>query len=184
MDTTSTKCALFLSPAQQDFTIEDTTQFISQLKDIGLIAEEIPNQNNTFYTGKRYLDYIAYMGCSPAIQFEANENSNNFCHVKIHHYDRTKLIVSQIQARAPHCPHCGKPVKDWLSYKSEEIIKCNLCNTAANIAEFNWRKMAGYARVFIEITDIFPKEAIPQQILLDELSRICETDWSYFYSCH
>lgn len=184
MDTTSAKCALFLSPAQQDFTIEDAKRFTSQLKDIGLIAEEIPNKKNVYFTGKRYLDYIAYMGCSPAIQFEADESSNNFCHVKIHHYDKAKLIVSQIQARSPHCPNCSKPVKDWLNNRTEETINCSLCNTAANIAEFNWRKMAGYARVFIEITDIFPKEAVPQQILLDELSRVCEIDWSYFYSCH
>jgi hypothetical protein len=43
--------------------------------------------------------------------------------------------------------------------------------------------MAGYARLFIEITDIFPKEAIPQQLLLDKLSAIARTDWQYFYSC-
>jgi len=43
--------------------------------------------------------------------------------------------------------------------------------------------MAGYAQLFIEITDIFPKEAIPQQLLLDKLSDITNVDWQYFYSC-
>jgi hypothetical protein len=43
--------------------------------------------------------------------------------------------------------------------------------------------MAGYAQLFIEITDIFPREAIPQQILLDKLASITDVEWLYFYSC-
>ena len=183
MNTSTSRCSLFLSPAQSNFTIENKSQFASQLENIGLIAGKIPDQNNAFFTGKRYLDYITYLGCSPAIQFEPDETSDSFCHVKIHHYDNAELVVSQIQARAPHCPNCNKPVKNWAHNKTEETIDCELCNTTSNIGEFNWRKMAGYARVFIEITDIFPKEAIPQQILLDELNQMCTTDWSYFYSC-
>ncbi len=156
---------------------------MTQLQNIGLIAEAISERKDSYYAGARFLDYIAYMGCSPAIQFEASDISNNFCHIKIHQYDSAKLIVSRIQTRAPHCPHCRKPVKNWLNTKTEITIRCDLCNTTANIGDFNWRKMAGYAQLFIEITDIFPKEAIPQQILLDKLGEIFDTDWQYFYSC-
>jgi hypothetical protein len=46
-----------------------------------------------------------------------------------------------------------------------------------------WRKMAGYAHLFIEITDVFPKEAIPQTLLLDSLTDMSHTGWTYFYSC-
>lgn len=182
MNTTS-QCALFLCPEQHDFTVNDIALFISQLRDSEFISNAVTDQENSFYTGERFLDYIAYMGCSPAIQFETNETSNNFCHIKIHQYASAKLIVSQMQSRAPHCPNCSKPVKNWLSTKTSETISCELCNTTASIADFNWRKMAGYAQLFIEITDIFPKEAIPQQILLDKLSLAFNTKWTYFYSC-
>jgi hypothetical protein len=60
---------------------------------------------------------------------------------------------------------------------------CDQCQTRSTIEEFNWRKMAGYARLFIEITDIFPKEAIPQQLLLNILSATFNADWQYFYAC-
>ncbi len=183
MNSGTSQCALFLCPEQHNFTVKNISQFVTQLQDNGLISEAITEQENSFFTGERFLDYISYMGCSPAIQFEASETSNNFCHIKIHQYDTEKLIVSQIQSRAPHCPNCSKPVKNWLTNKTEETISCELCNTTANIGDFNWRKMAGYARVFIEVTDIFPKEAIPQQILLDQLAGISKTDWLYFYSC-
>lgn len=183
MSTSTSPCALYLYPKQHDFTIKDLAQFVTQLQGIGLIAATVTEQDSSFFTGERFLDYIAYMGCSPAIQFEATETSNNFCHINIHQYDTAKLIVSQKQTRNPHCPNCKKPVKDWLSNKTEETISCGLCNTTANIENFNWRKMAGYARIFIEITDIFPKEAIPQQILLEQLTVISKTNWLYFYSC-
>ncbi len=183
MNSSTSTCALYLCPGQQDFTLRDISTFVTQLQQNGLISEAITERENSFFAGQRFLDYVAYMGCSPAIQFEASDTSKNFCHIKIHQYDTAKLIVSQKQSRAPHCPNCNRPVKDWLHNKTEETIRCNLCNTTANIGDFNWRKMAGYARVFIEITDIFPKEAIPQQILLDKLTGICKTDWLYFYSC-
>ena len=183
MSTSTSPCALYLCPKQHDFTINDLPKFVTQIQDIGLIAAPVDEQDSSFFTGERFLDYIAYMGCSPAIQFEASATGENFCQVIIHHYDPAKLIVSQTQARDPHCPNCNKPVKDWLANKTEETISCGSCNTTANIENFNWRKMAGYARVFIEITDVFPKEAIPQQILLDKLTGLCKTDWLYFYSC-
>jgi hypothetical protein len=183
MSLSTSPCALYLCPKQHDFTIRDLPQFIIQLQHIGLIAAPVAGQDSGFFTGERFLDYIAYMGCSPAIQFEAPAADENFCQVIIHRYDAAKLIVSQTQTRDPHCPNCSKPVKDWLAYKTEETISCRSCNTTANIAEFDWRKMAGYARIFIEITDVFPKEAIPQQILLDKLTGLCKTDWLYFYSC-
>jgi len=184
MHSTTSKCGLFLHPAQADFSIENSALFVSQLQNIGLIAKELTKEKNTFYTGERYLDFIAYMGCSPTIQFEASDSCEDFCHVRIHSYNTKKLIVSQIQRRAPHCPCCNKPVKNWLDTKTEETITCTLCNNTSNIEQFNWRKMAGYAHVFIEVTDIFPKEAIPQQVLLDELNKACKTEWSYFYSCN
>lgn len=184
MSTTTAKCALFLSPAEKDFIITDPEEFIGKLQDIGLIAEKLPDQINAFYTGQRYLDHIAYMGCSPAIQFEASKKSNDFCHVIIHHYDKPELLVSQTQTRAPHCPNCSKPIKDWQDMLTDDTINCGLCHTVSNFGELNWRKMAGYARVFIEITDIFPKEATPQQTLLKLLSDACDTEWLYFYNCH
>lgn len=183
MSINNSKCALFLCPKQHDFTIENTPQFIAELQNCGLIASAINDRENSFYTGERYLDFIAYMGCAPAIQFEASDTRDDFCHINIHQHASAQLIVSQMQTRAPHCPNCSKPVKDWLDNRTQETIHCSSCNNSAGINEFDWRKMGGYSRIFIEITDIFPKEAIPQQILFDKLTGICKTDWSFFYSC-
>ncbi|MDT8282587.1 MAG: hypothetical protein RQ982_07210, partial [Gammaproteobacteria bacterium] len=98
-------------------------------------------------------------------------------------YDTAKLIVNKSQDRALHCPKCQQAVKNWQQHKTDTTIRCNHCDTISNIEDFNWRKMAGIARLFIEVTDIFPKEAIPQKLLLDKLADLTDIEWTYFYSC-
>jgi len=185
MNQTFGQCSLYLYPEQHNFTPNDILSFISALQDINFISQpiNIKVSDYRFFTGNSFLDYIAYMGCAPAIQFEAGKNNSKFCHVNILHFDSAKLMHSQTQARAPHCPNCQKPVKNWTGNKTQSQIMCDQCNTMSNFEEYNWRKMAGYARLFIEITDIFPKEAIPQQLLLDKLANISDTNWLYFYNC-
>jgi len=189
MSTVTGQGSLFLCPSQSDFALDNISGLVSALQVAGFIAHPLhaTRENNAFFTGDHYLDYVAYMGCSPSIQFDISSTSgnpdSNFCHVKIHLYDTERLIVSQQHARAPHCPGCSKPVKNWQDNRIGTQILCDQCNRLAAIEDYNWRKMAGYARLFIEITDIFPKEAIPQQLLLDTLKSFSKTGWLYFYSC-
>ena len=189
MNSSYAHCSLFLHPEQDDFLIKDFSALIAALQKIEFISQKINAEKaeNIFFTGSKYLDYIAYLGCAPSIQFDASannsDNSSDFCFIKIHNYKSARLIHSQKQARAPQCPHCNKPVKNWQQNKTSSTIHCDLCHSTFNIEAFNWRKMAGYAQLFIEITDIFPKEAIPQKTLLDKLSNITNADWQYFYSC-
>ena len=185
MSSTHGNCSLYLIPEQPDFTVKDLSTLVSALQDIGLISKKINPQVDDFnyFSGSKFLDYISYMGCAPAIQFEAIDGNDNFCFIKLQQYDAAELIYSKAQSRAPHCPSCNKPVRNWLQNRDGTAILCDSCGTTSGIEKFDWRKMAGYARLFIEITDIFPKEAMPQQLLLDKLSSISRTDWQYFYSC-
>jgi len=185
MSSTHDNCSLFLCPKRSAFTVDDFTSFVNALRQTGFISQIINQQTNShhYMTGEKYLDYIAYMGCAPTIQFESSDRNENFCFIKLHQYQRAELLFSQKQSRAPHCPHCRKPAKQWQDTKTANTIKCIQCDVTSNIEDFDWRKMAGFAQLFIEITDIFPKEAIPQQLLLDKLSDISNAEWQYFYSC-
>ena len=179
-------CSLYLCPISPHFFLTDHLSFIKKLRTIEFIAQPLEKQTaekNSFFVGRKYLDYIAYMGCSPAIQFDSSDNNENFCHIKIQQFDSAKLISSKLQNRAPHCPHCKQLIKNWQQHLTDSQLKCDLCKTSSGLEEFNWRKNGGYARIFIEITDIFPKEALPQQTLLDKLALASDTDWQYFYSC-
>ena len=184
MDSTNGQCSLFLCPAQHDFTLNNDS-LITVLQAIGLLSNKINTDEpeHRYYTGDQFLNHISYMGCAPTTQFEASDANTNFCFIEIHHYDKAKLIHSKKQVRAPHCPACRKPVKNWQKPSLATTIQCEACGTTSGIKAFDWRKMAGYARLFIEVTDIFPKEAIPQPGLLNRLNKAFDTEWLYFYSC-
>jgi len=189
LNSTNERCSLFLCPGQHDFILNDDSALISLLQEIGFISKKIHPQEADlrYFTGDQFLNYVSYMGCAPAIQFEASEAKPDFCFIEMHRYDSAKLICSNKQAREPHCPVCSKPVKNWQHQTTAKptatTILCEACGTTSNIETFDWRKMAGYARLFIEITDIFPKEAIPQPTLLDKLAGVFGGECIYFYSC-
>lgn len=183
MNRSYSHCSLFLCPEQHDYLVHDISELTAMLREIGFIDTVIDDGNNAFSTGDSFLNYIAYMGCAPAIQFEAGDDESNFCYVKIHDYDDAELLYSKKQLKPPLCPQRNHLVNDWQQQLSSTTIYCPRCETSIAIEKFNWRRMAGYARLFIEITDVFPKEAIPQTALMDELDRLTGTGWSYFYSC-
>ncbi len=183
MHDTFGQCSLYLHSDSSNYTAQDITALLIELQNIHLISNKIKEHDTHYHAGENFLDYIAYMGCAPAIQFETSEDNKKFCYIKVHFYQDKKLISSKVQAKPPQCPTCKKPVKNWQEVVTEKSLFCENCNSMANIEEYNWRRMGGYAQLFIEITDIFPKEAIPQQSLLDKLSKITHSNWQYFYSC-
>lgn len=185
------RCSLFLTPVSSQFAIEDFDTFCTSLATTGLTGNAITNATETsaaeqrFVTGSKYLDLVAYMGCSPAINTEANEDEDAYCYIRVFQKEIPELIFCRTRSKPPACPQCKTPYPALKPVSSSDgtYLLCPQCGTRSTASEINWRKQAGYARLFIEITDIFPKEAIPQQSLLDTLQTISGTSWQYFYSC-
>ena len=164
---------------------KNIAQVALSLQHIGLIEQAIPGRDTAFYSGKKFLEYITYMGCAPHVEFRPTESSQTFCYIQLHSVSHATLIHSPKQARAPHCPGCGKPEKNWQQslVADETKIHCSHCHKAQPIEHYQWRKSAGMASFFIEITDIFPREAIPQKELLKALEALYQGNWQYFYYC-
>lgn len=191
------KCSLLLCPGDHNFQLENNETLIKLLQKIGFIAQPINISNNTqpvfseyrhyFYTGERYLDFINYLGCAPTIQFEASEDTGleneDFCFIKLHFYDTATLLHDDKLKRKPLCPLCNKPADNWQQEITATTITCDKCLRTSVIETYNWRKFAGFACLFIEITDIFPKEATPQPALLNLLEADTGIPWQYFYRC-
>jgi len=178
-------CSLYLYPERITPANETLADIIALLHQIGFIIKKLDDehQQQRYSTGDKYLDYIAYMGCSPAIDFETGTNKENFCSIKVHQYQNAQLIHSKIQLKPPQCSSCNKIIKNWQQNKTRTTLYCENCNSTVNIESINWRKMAGFSQLFIAITDIFPKEALPQPLLLEKLKALSKTEWRYFYSC-
>lgn len=166
------------------------------------------HDTNAYFTGDHYLELVNYLGCSPSVAFEPapdNHPGNQsgdpaFCHIRLHVSTQPGIINCRAQPKKPQCPHCNKPLASWQPGHGTAVqdpsrnlatshnnaltdLHCENCGNSASPHLFNWRKSAGVACIFVEITDIFPREAVPQDNLLNALENATGYRWQHFYAC-
>lgn len=130
--------------------------------------------------GDRLMDFINYLGCSPALSSGALEAS-----IKLFSYKTlTGMGAEPIETlRYPRCKH---PISNGpallADLQATARWTCPGCGQQGNADEINWRKSAGYSHYFIEISPIFPREALPSEALLTILQDNTKKPWSWFYS--
>ena len=174
--------SLYLYPKIPDWNT-DPESLISTLGEIGLIDKKIPDTSNCFFAGDELLNHITFLGCAPAIQFDATDDKPDFCFIRLINSKDIRMIHTSSLSRSPHCPHCTKTLKQWQELSIEEPWICPHCTHPAPAHTYDWRRTAGFACIFIEINDIYPKEAMPQPALLDKLASLTGIEWDYFYYC-
>lgn len=153
------------------------------LQQNGLIDSAIEGMQNGYSAGENFLQLITFMGCSPHIRFEPeNELDRGYCYITLTECDTPRILLSQ-HARPPRCHACKKPVgKTWQATVAQgRRITCPHCHQQQRPDQLGWRNDAGMGRLFIEIHNIFPGEAQPVPGLLQQLSGIDATPWRYFY---
>lgn len=170
--------------------IEHLTTFLSSIGLTGVaMRQNIYTRKLQYMTGDRFLDLIAFLGCSPNIKLEPDKDHQSFCHVNIFVNQGESLVFRQgTQTTSPRCPGCRKPLSDWrrlIDHNTTSLEKrmwlCPECGQEARPWQYDWRKTAGFGRCFIEITDIYPKEALPQATLLELLEKRFSMSWTWFY---
>ncbi len=171
--------SLALKPLEWDASL-DLATVTDACQQTGLIGAAINAHADRFYTGERFLDHITFLGCSPHIALQPEAGKTDFTHIVLHQHTQARLFYGQ-HTRPPHCPHCGKPHADWRNQIEAESMDCPHCQQSAPQPRYNWHKTAGVARTLIEITEIYPKEALPQPSLLAQLQQHTGVEWDYFY---
>ena len=180
MNAYTSNASLVIHPDDPNWVPETSGFLADELGDLGLIAAKLSAVPSGYLVGDSFLDLIAFMGCSPDINLVPDENADTFCFIKLIGTDTITPVTSR-NTHAPHCPACSKPVRDWDDILTATSLKCSNCGEMTQPWLYNWRKTAGFGRCFIEITEIYPKEAVPQPVLLDQLETISNTGWQYFY---
>ena len=178
---------LVLCPDEPRWTLPDHQSLEQFLQSIQLIGEPL-NGEMQFFTGEKFLELIALLGCSPGVNLESGDDNQSFCSIRLLPRTGSVEFHRGAHSHAPRCPQCRSPVTGWKSKISswQENITgstwtCEVCRHQTEPWNYNWRKSAGFGSCFIEITNIFPKEAIPQQQLLDALNSQYGVGWHYFY---
>ena len=177
-----THSKLILTPAPTE-TIPDSDAILKQLSISGLIKENpVTLKGETLYLpGERFLQLITFLGCSPFIRLEPeNENDNKFSHLRLSQLHSEPVFRYGRNTTAPKCPRCGHKQNDWLTLIETSDNHCSHCGKPISAADLNWRQSAGWGRLFIEIWGVFPGEAVPSQELIRDLTALgCR--WDYFY---
>ena len=132
----------------------------------------IENQENavTLTGGRQLMDYITFLGCSPAL-----ESGGTASTISLHAFERVcGLGGESIQTiRFPGCKHpISDPATLLSDHSPDDHWQCPDCGQQGTMHSINWRKTAGFAKIFIEVTPIFPGEAIPSDKLLNLLHSI------------
>lgn len=185
---------LVIYPVETNYAPDDIQVLVQALAEIEFIGEQfIPpgqDQDNQlrYLVGQQFLKYMTFLGCSPAIEIEPQENgSEDFCHIVISPVNEKMQFCADAAGKGPRCPHCRHEEKDWqyLVSKYHENIsteyRCPECQQVTPLLKMNWRKSAVAARVFIDIYSVFPHEAVLADKVLQQLEQKSGVAWRYFY---
>lgn len=148
-----------------------------------LVEHQLATPSNTIDVldpGQQLMVYINFLGCSPSLSSGESTTS-----IKIHQFEGISAMGGQSveTIRYPGCKHpVNEPAMLLNNYPLKEKWSCNQCGKEGRLDQINWRKSAGFSTLFIEITSIFPKEAIPTEKLLNLLHNFSQSNWSWFYS--
>ncbi|MDQ7016123.1 MAG: hypothetical protein Q9N68_07080 [Gammaproteobacteria bacterium] len=162
---------------------------IETLQQLQLMADPLPNRDDHYRSGERFMEHLTFVGCSPFIALQPEEAKANQTYCAIHLPQQSNHYYSAVDSMstAPHCPHCRKAHPTWQTalqqwHKNQtQRWSCNICEKTSAPWQWNWRKQAAFGRSVIEILNIHPHEAIPSQALLDALHALNQTPWQYAY---
>lgn len=158
---------LYIYPNNPDYLV-DIVALASLLKKLEFTGRSLPQ--NRYATGENFLSLLTFMGCSPNIELEPQDDKP-YCYIELGSATEP-LFISGKNTKYPACPHCKSKLDN---------PTCSNCNKAIDLAKLNWRKSAFVASSWITISNIYELEAIPSDQLLNALEKETGAKWKPAY---
>lgn len=150
---------------------------VGALGSIGFLGAE--RRPGVYSAGPEYLGLITYLGCSPQIALGENEAATT---VRINGIYEPSRFLHGENLKPPRCPKCRKVLQmPFATIAADENLHCDHCGHEGNVCEFDWRRSAACARLFVEISNVFESEAVPGEALADCLQQATGEAWDYCY---
>ncbi len=155
------------------------------LAELDVIGETIsPQWPHRYFIGEKFLQYLSFMGCAPALAFKPadvhNPDWSGFTYVGLTTpTTAVRCFIDTLMAK-PVCPHCGKR-HAVTAGRVAQTVTCPKCQQSAHVQAWDWREFGGCARQFISVVNVYPKESIPTDTLLQHLYEKTQLQWRYFY---
>jgi len=165
--------SLYLHPADPQAEI-DVDRLTGRLQTAGFLELK---DHAPACPGPRLMEYITYLGCSPALSSGGVEAG-----LGLHRFDEPRWLGGDAFDRL-RFPGCGHGITDGAALlQGSGEWRCPDCGNSGRLEDIAWRRSAAQARLFIEIAPVFPREAVPADALLQLLGNASGTDWRWFYS--
>nr|AJG38006.1 hypothetical protein [uncultured Gammaproteobacteria bacterium] len=148
-------------------------QFIGKLSSVDSLKLSSKQVTTRYEVGDKFLSQLTFMGCSPDIELEPQENKP-YCYIEIEQIETPRLISGK-NLKPAKCPHCKSPITE---------LSCENCQKVIAPEKLNWRKTAFYASSWISIGNIYELEAIPNDNLLNALEENTGIKWKAAYIRH
>jgi len=175
---------LILTPSDPLSAPASTRALLASLKDLGLLGPAIDPARGSYLAGERFLELISFMGCSPHVELEPGpDGGENFCHIALIGPLDQPLLMTGPYTTPPRCPACRSRLEGWQERVTavDAPLTCGRCGEDFPASQLTWRRSGGFARIAVEVRNVFPNEAVPVPELMKRLARDTGEDWTYFY---
>jgi hypothetical protein len=184
---------LILAPREVE-ACPDRDRIVGILSEAGFIADRIPDRECAYRVGPEFSALISFVGCAVAIASDP-QAGDPFCHVVVPPASAHLRWCHGRNTRAPRCPGCRTRLSDWPlrvaqfeqstrthgSDRQDSSVVCPSCGESRPIWSWDWKQQGGFARLLVQVEEIFPGEAVPTEEFLDLLERESGCAWRYLY---
>lgn len=138
-----------------------------------------------FLPGPEFARHVVFAGCSPHLVLEPPADSGAFSQVHVHGPYAAARLLAGDNVTAPRCPACRVRIEGWgerlAGWRADPAspVDCPGCGRVHPASRLDWRGNASAGRVFVEIGNVFPGEAVPGEALLDALGALGCGPWRY-----
>lgn len=173
---------LLLHPSSTPSELPARQQLAEHLNALGATQAPSPYHPEQLLPGERFLRLVTFMGCSPHIRLEPESpDDDGYCYLTLCGPHPFPLLRHGSNTRPPLCHHCRKPIVNGQHHDFSDALPCPKCGERNTLEQLDWKHNAGAARLFVEIHNIFPGEAIPTPEFLNDMSRLIRGRWDYFF---
>jgi hypothetical protein len=175
--------SLLLHPDQPDWVPEDQESLLLLLEHLGLICTTShTTESDALRLGHRFLALVTFLGCSPRVVIDRREAEEGqpVCRLRYHSYPQPRFLSAR-RRPAVRCPYCRAEARGVLPKVPDAPFSCPQCGRLSKVHALDWRHSAGFARCFLEVTNVYPHEAVPSDSLMESLGGYSGSFWRYFY---
>ena len=178
--------SLYLYPLPPLAEPPSLEKVIGLLQELDFVGEPLAPQR--WQVGSRFFQYLTFAGCSPHLRVTPREAGDwRFTHIRLGLEETPPLRITPLRGR-PRCPNCGQPLAEWRSQlaawrqAANQPVTCVACGAATPVAELDWRHYGVAARLCLEVTQVWPGEALPGDPLLEALQKGAGRPWGYAWA--